>query len=71
MKTISHYLIMVAMMLATAQISKGQQQYIVMNSPPAPGVYEATESITLQPGLSFTATSGNSLTLFTFINKTI
>ena len=63
MKTISHYLIVVAIMLATSQILKGQQQHIVMNSPPAPGVYEASESITLQPGFSFTATQSNSLTL--------
>jgi len=70
MKTISYKLILVALMLATAQISKGQQQHIVMNSPPAPGIYEATESITLQPGFSFTASSGNSLTLF-FTNKNI
>ena len=70
MKTIYHYLIMVAMMLATAQISKGQQ-HIVMNSPPASGIYEATESITLQPGFSFTASSGNSLMLFTPTIKTI
>ena len=63
MKTLYHYLIMAVIMLATAQMLKGQQQHIVMNSPPVPGVYEAGESITLQPGFSFTATSGNSLTL--------
>ena len=63
MKTISHKFIVVVMMLATAQMLKGQQQHIIMNSPPAPGVYEAGESITLQPGFSFTATQNNSLTL--------
>ena len=69
MKTISHYIIMVALLLVTAQISKGQQ-HIVMNSPPASGIYEATESITLQPGFSFTASSSNSLTPFIFTIKT-
>ena len=39
------------------------QPNIIMDSTPAPGVYEASESITLLPGFSFTASSGNSLTL--------
>ena len=57
---------MVAIMLVTVQMSNGQQQHIIMNSPPAPGVYEATESIALLPGFSFTATQANSLTLKIF-----
>ncbi|MDR2886829.1 MAG: hypothetical protein LBV26_02330 [Bacteroidales bacterium] len=62
MKTITHYFMIVAMMLATVQISSGQNN-IIMNSTPAAGVYEAGESITLLPGFSFTASPGNSLTL--------
>ena len=44
-------------------LSQSPPQSIIMSSTPAPGVYEATESITLLPGFSFTASSGNSLTL--------
>ena len=53
---------MFALMLASSQISVGQNN-ITMNSPPLPGIYEASGSITLLPGFSFTASQGNSLTL--------
>ncbi|MDR2886827.1 MAG: hypothetical protein LBV26_02320, partial [Bacteroidales bacterium] len=62
MKTIKNYFMIVALALITFQVSEGQNN-ITMNSTPAPGVYEAGESITLQPGFSFTASPGNSLTL--------
>ena len=39
------------------------QNHITMDSTPAPGVYEASGSITLLPGFSFKASTGNSLTL--------
>ena len=55
------FLLSAGLMLATVQITYGQ--HINMNSTPAPGVHEASGSITLQPGFSFTASPGSSLTL--------
>jgi hypothetical protein len=51
------------LVLTVNLLPQSPPQDITMSSTPAPGVYEATESITLQPGFSFTATPGNSLTL--------
>ena len=52
----------VGLIIAGNVLSQNPPQHIIMNSTPAPGIYEATESITLQPGFSFSASQGNSLT---------
>jgi hypothetical protein len=56
-------LFITGLMLTIDLLSQSTPQNMTMSSTPAPGVYEATESITLQPGFSFTASPGNSLTL--------
>ena len=56
-------LLILGLLITTNLLSQNPVPNIIMNSTPAPGVYEAYESITLQPGFSFSASSGNSLTL--------
>ena len=55
---------MFTLILANIQIAVGQNNdTLIMNNTPPAGIYEATKSIILQPGFSFTASPGNSLTL--------